>query len=101
MLPAVGPEPFHQSKSFWPLTNRRLGSTGDEKVYVPDAGASIQPVVTAANGWPGGVGAFRVTFPLVPGGSTNEKPCRAAVRLCQSHAAATSRASGRARAWSA
>src|SRR5450432_549991 len=49
MLPDVGPGPSHQSTSFWPLTNTRLGSTPALKVYVPVAGASTQPVRTCAN----------------------------------------------------
>src|SRR5450432_1567148 len=49
MLPDVGPGPSHQSTSFWPLTNTRLGSTPALNVYVPVAGASTQPVSTCAN----------------------------------------------------
>src|SRR4029078_12207299 len=50
MVPLVVPgEAVNQSSTVVPLTNRRLGSCDAWKVYVPVVGASIQPVVTAAN----------------------------------------------------
>ncbi len=64
MLPAVVPEPLHQSTSFSPLMKRRLGSAADENVNVPEAGASIQPVVTAATGRSAPIAPVASTIPL-------------------------------------